>query len=198
MEINPLLMSGAFIVKSPMHSDQRGVFWEWYKNSDFLDFAGIDFSAKQANISVNKAFVVRGIHYSLSKIGQSKLVTCLSGSIIDVVVDIRVGSPTFGAVAYIELDSLDGRSVLIGAGLGHGFISLENNTVVAYMLDSEYSPKEEYEINPMDSDLDIDWGKHIPKDSTLTLSEKDLNAPTLQNRARNNLLPFHSVENSAQ
>jgi dTDP-4-dehydrorhamnose 3,5-epimerase-like enzyme len=66
------------------------------------------------------------------------------------------------------------------------------------MLDSEYSPKEEYEINPMDSDLDIDWGKHIPKDSTLTLSEKDLNAPTLQNRARNNLLPFHSVENSAQ
>ena len=192
MKVEQLSIPGAFIIESQIHHDSRGNFWEWYKNSAFQEHTGIQFDAKQTNISVNKEFVVRGIHYSLSNLGQSKLVTCLSGSIIDVIVDIRVGSPTFGKAICIELDALDGRSVFLGPGLGHGFMSVKNHTVVAYILDSEYSAQREYEINPLDTDLNIDWDQRNPEKFTLTLSEKDRNAPTLGNRISNNLLPLYT------
>ena len=192
MEVNALSISDAFVVESEIHIDSRGNFWEWFKYSDFQKKADKKFNPKQVNISVNKEFVIRGIHYSLAESGQSKLVTCLSGSIVDVIVDLRIGSTTFGESICVELSALNGRSVFLGAGLGHGFMSLTNNTVVAYILDSEYSAEREYEINPMDNDLKIDWGNLNPEKLTITLSEKDRNAPTLEKRISNNLLPFYA------
>ena len=192
MEVKALSISDAFTVESEIHSDSRGNFWEWFKDSDFQKKADKKFNPKQVNISVNKEFVIRGIHYSLVESGQSKLVTCLSGSIVDVIVDLRIGSPTFGENVCVELSALNGRSVFLGAGLGHGFMSLTNNTVVSYILDSEYSAEREYEINPMDSDLKIDWGMKNPEKLTITLSEKDQNAPTLEKRISSNLLPLYA------
>ena len=134
--------------------------------------------------------VVRGIHYSLSTSGQAKLITCLSGKIRDVVVDIREGSPTFGNWIYVDIDSFCGKSLLIEPGLGHGFSVLEENTCVAYLLSSPYSPVDELEIFPLDKTLNINW--NIPE-SEVIISKKDLKAPGLISRQIRNQLPRYEA-----
>ena len=123
MKLTPLRIEGAWVAESEVWNDDRGLFREWFKNSEILGTTGIDFSAKQANFSISQKGVIRGIHYSLTPHEQAKWVTCVSGAIIDVIVDIRPKSPTFKDVEYVELKPGDGKSVLIGHGLGHGFIS---------------------------------------------------------------------------
>ena len=173
MKLTPLGIEGAWVAESPVWSDERGFFREWFKLEDIRSATGLDFSVAQSNISQSKRGVVRGIHYSLAKEGQAKWVTCVSGNIRDVVVDIRQPSPTFGKSVFVDLDTAGGKSVLIGPGLGHGFSVMSEDAVVSYLLTSSYVPKFEQGICPLDDDLNIDWSL---SQSEIILSEKDKNA----------------------
>lgn len=157
MEVMPLAIVGAWIILSPTFPDDRGMFREWFK-SELLEENGVPpLVVRQANTSISRKGVIRGIHYSAEKSGQAKLVTCTSGSVLDVIVDLRPESMTYGEHVEIELSASAGTCVYISSGLGHGFQALENNSVVTYLLDKEYSPDEEYGINPVDPNLSIKW-----------------------------------------
>jgi dTDP-4-dehydrorhamnose 3,5-epimerase len=186
MELKPLGIEGVWLAESPVWSDDRGFFREWFKSEDVIAATGINFSIQQANISQSQRGVIRGIHYSLAPEGQAKWVTCVNGGIRDVIVDIRSSSPTFGKSVFVELNGLDGRAVLIGPGLGHGFASLSDSSTIAYLLSSPYSPTEEFEINPMDPELGIDWGVDLAE---VSLSEKDKLAPSIAERHAQGKLP---------
>jgi dTDP-4-dehydrorhamnose 3,5-epimerase len=186
MKLTPLGIDGAWLAESPVWSDERGFFREWFKSEEVLAATGINFSIQQANISQSQRGVIRGIHYSLAPQGQAKWVTCVNGSIRDVIVDIRPSSPTFGKSVFFFFFVLDGRAVLIGAGLGHGFASLAHSSTIAYLLSSPYSPTEEFEINPMDQELGIDWGVDSAE---VSLSEKDKAATSLAERHKEGNLP---------
>jgi dTDP-4-dehydrorhamnose 3,5-epimerase len=187
MKIKSLGIDGAWVAESPVWSDERGFFREWFKSEDVLAATGINFSIQQANISQSQRGVIRGIHYSLAPEGQAKWVTCVNGGIRDVIVDIRPSSPTFGKSVLVELNGLDGRAVLIGPGLGHGFASLADSSTIAYLLSSPYSPTEEFEINPLDPALGIDWGIDLAE---VSMSEKDKMAPSLAHRNKEGKLPI--------
>ena len=186
MELTQLGIDGAWLAQSQTFDDQRGSFQEWFKREEVKQNTGIDFAAMQANISLSCRGVVRGIHYSLAEQGQSKWITCVTGSIQDIIVDIRPDSRTFGKWAEVILSGNSGKSILIGAGLGHAFLSLEDNTTVAYLLSSPYSPGEEYEINPLDTQINITWDFDL---CGLIFSEKDKYAPTLEQRLVQGNLP---------
>ena len=179
MKLTPLSIEGAWLAESPVWSDDRGFFREWFKSHDLQKVIGRDFIVEQANISSSTKGTVRGIHYSLAEKGQAKWVTCVSGLIKDVIVDIRPNSKTFGMWIEVQLSGTSDNSVLIGEGLGHGFVSLADVSTVAYLASSPFSPTEEFEINPLDPALGIDWGLSL---SELRISKKDQNAPTLADR----------------
>jgi dTDP-4-dehydrorhamnose 3,5-epimerase len=186
MELTPLGIEGAWVATSPVWSDDRGFFREWFKSVDISAATGVDFGVQQANISSSARGVVRGIHYSLAAAGQAKWVTCVNGAIKDVIVDIRPGSATYGQYEVVDLSGNTGNAVLIAAGLGHGFVSLEEGSTVAYLVSSPFSPAEEFEINPLDPGIGINWG--LPE-SELLLSPKDKAAPTLAEREAEGKLP---------
>jgi len=186
VNLEPLSIKGAWVAESPVLDDERGFFREWFKTSDISRETRHDFSVAQANISSSARGVVRGIHYSLAEGGQAKWVTCVSGSIRDVIVDIQPSSPTYGKSVVVELTGASGNAVLIGEGLGHGFVSLEDNSTVAYLVSSPFSPRDEFEINPLDPALAIEWG--FPVDE-LRLSPKDAAAPSLKDREQEGKLP---------
>ena len=175
MEIKEVGIMGAWLAQSPLHVDTRGYFREWFKSDVIENILGRGFTVEQANISSSNKGVLRGIHYSLAIEGQGKWITCISGSIWDVVVDIRPSSPTFKKWIGIELNANSGDSLFVSEGLGHGFISLEDNSVVAYLTTSKYSPDDEHEIHPLDPQIGIAWPIANP-----LLSAKDGSALTLQ------------------
>lgn len=184
MDIEKLPIEGAWIARSAIHSDERGFFREWFKASDIDAVTGRAFRVLQSNISLSHRGVLRGIHYSLAPEGQAKWITCVSGSIWDVVVDIRPSSSTYRKWIAVPLSGDRGEAIFISEGLGHGFLSLEDNSIVSYLLTSPYSPQEEFEINPLDPELAIDW--------VLTerlMSPKDASAPTLAGRLAEGKLP---------
>jgi dTDP-4-dehydrorhamnose 3,5-epimerase len=189
VELTPLSIEGAWLAKSPVYEDNRGTFREWFKSEDLNLKSGLNFQVAQSNLSTNQIGVLRGIHFSLSTNGQAKWVTCVTGKIIDVVVDIRIGSSTFGKHEILELSGGDGMSVYVGKGLGHSFLSLEHQTVVSYLLDSPYSPKDEFVINPFDENLEIEWGRYLPKNVNYILSEKDLAGESFRNLLEKGKLP---------
>ncbi len=125
MELTPLSIEGVWLAESPVWSDDRGFFREWFKSADVKNATGRDFGVEQANISLSSKGTVRGIHYSIVPRGQAKWITCVSGSIKDVIVDIRPDSKSFGQWIEVELRGESGKAVLISEGLGHGFIALE-------------------------------------------------------------------------
>jgi dTDP-4-dehydrorhamnose 3,5-epimerase len=189
MELTSLGINGVWLAESPLWRDERGFFREWFKREELISESKFHFSVAQANISVSNKGVIRGIHYSLSPEGQAKWITCISGSILDVVVDVRPNSPTYKEIEYVYLNGQDDRSLLIGNGLGHGFISLEENSTIAYLLSTPYSPESEFGIIPTDLELNIDWHLSLVGGTGLILSTKDSQAPTLKERERNNQLP---------
>jgi dTDP-4-dehydrorhamnose 3,5-epimerase len=186
MELTPLGIEGAWLAESPVWSDERGFFREWFKSESIKQVVGREFKVEQANISSSIKGTVRGIHYSLAAKDQAKWVTCVSGLIKDVIVDIRPNSKTFGKWIEVELGGTSGNAVLIGEGLGHGFISLADVSTVAYLVSSPFSPTEEFEINPLDPSIGVNWGLHL---SELKISDKDKNAPTLDERKKEGKLP---------
>ena len=189
MKITPLEIEGAWVVESPIWRDERGFFREWFKSADIEAATGRSFGIEQANISHSSKGTLRGIHYSIAPRGQAKWITCVSGAIKDVIVDIRPESKTFGQWVEVELRGDSGKAVFISEGLGHAFIAMEDNTAVAYLVSTPFSPTHEFEINPLDQKIAINWGMQI---SDLKISDKDVKAPTLQERLTEGKLPSSS------
>jgi dTDP-4-dehydrorhamnose 3,5-epimerase len=184
--IEPLPIVGTWIATSPILTDDRGYFREWFRFGELQKATGMDFRVEQSNISLSSAGTLRGIHYSIAPRGQAKWITCVSGSIQDVIVDIRPESITFGKWIDVELKGDSGKAVLISEGLGHGFLALEDNTTVAYLVSTPFSPTDEFEINPLDEKIAIKWGMDL---SSLKISVKDKIAPTLAERLIEGKLP---------
>ena len=186
MNLTPLGIEGAWLADSPVWSDDRGFFREWFKSEDVKAATGREFGIEQANISLSSSGTLRGIHYSINSYGQAKWVTCVSGSIQDVVVDIRMKSKTYGKWLDVELKGNSGKALFLSEGLGHGFLALEDNTTVAYLVSTPFSPKDEFEINPFDESIGINWSLDL---SALKVSNKDKNAPNLASRLAEGKLP---------
>ena len=186
MTARPLSIHGAWLLQSQVFADDRGTFSEWFKSSLLTELTGESFEPVQANVSVSNAGVIRGIHYSLAPRGQAKLVTVLRGSILDFAIDARVGSPTFGKHESVKMVAGDGQAMFLRHDMAHAFQALEDNTVVAYLVSSEYSPTEEKEISPLCPELNIQWFQNLE----VVLSAKDQAAPDLKNQLSNGLLPL--------
>jgi dTDP-4-dehydrorhamnose 3,5-epimerase len=185
MKIDKMSISGAWQVYSPVMMDNRGAFKEWFKQPESLEQTGAVFNVSQSNVSKSKKGVIRGIHYSLNPAGQWKWISCVSGSILDVVVDIRIDSPTFGNFEEVELNGSNGKSILIQGNLGHAFQSLSEDAIVVYNINSVYMPEYEKDINPLDKFLNIRW-PIFPQ----ILSEKDSKALNLQDKLKLGELPY--------
>lgn len=185
MTAKPLSIHGAWLLQSRVFADDRGTFSEWFKSSLLTELTGETFEPVQANVSVSNVGVIRGIHYSLAPRGQAKLVTVLRGSIMDVAIDARVGSPTFSKYESVTLRAGDGQTMFLRSDMAHAFQALEDNTVVSYLVSSEYSPTDEKEISPMCSTLNIQWSEGL----RVVLSEKDRIAPNIEQQSTANLLP---------
>jgi len=188
VEIQQLGIEGAFVVTPRQLGDPRGLFLEWFKDAPFAGAAGHGFSLAQANLSVSARGAVRGIHFADVPPGQAKYVTCVAGAVLDVVVDIRVGSPTFGRWEAVRLDTVDRRAIYLSEGLGHGFCALEDGSTVIYLCSVGYAPTREHEVHPLDPAIGIDWG--LPADELL-LSVKDGAAPSLAQAHGSGLLPTY-------
>jgi len=175
MSIENLEIPGAWVYTPRQFSDERGTFFEWFQDSAYIEAAGHDFQLAQANCSISQKGVLRGIHFANFPPGQRKYVTCLTGSALDVLVDLRLDSPTFGQWQSVNLDTVARKVVSIPNGVGHAFMALEDNTTIVYLCDQRYNPTNEREINPLDPAIGIEWPLGIDP----ILSEKDLNAPNL-------------------
>ncbi len=191
MNVTPLAIAGCFRAESPVWGDDRGFFREWFKAPD-LSAAGVTFHAQQANLSFSARNVVRGLHYSLADEGQAKTVTCVGGTLVDVLVDIREGSPTFGVVELVELVAEQGTTVYLASGVAHGFCVTSETASLAYLLSSPYNPEKELEINPFDAEIAIPW----PLTGEALVSPKDAAAPTLATRRDAGELPVFQPSSS--
>lgn len=185
MNVRELAVPDAYVLDLVPHGDSRGRFTEWYRADVLTEAVGHPLTLAQANHSVSARGVLRGVHFALVPPGQAKYVYCPSGRVLDVVVDVRVGSPTFGVVDAVELDSEQPRAVYLAEGLGHAFVALEDHTSVTYLVSSGYSPGREFGVHPMDPDLALPW----PADVDFELSAKDTAAPTLAQAREQGLLP---------
>lgn len=186
MQFRELAVSDALEVTPRIHSDDRGAFLEAFKAEALREAIGHPFHLRQVNTSISRRGTLRGIHFADVPPGQAKYVTVHAGSIIDYIIDVRVGSPTFGQWDSVALDAIERRAVYIGEGLGHAFVALEDDTVVSYLVTDQYAPQREHGINP----LDLEIGLTLPFASAdLLLSDKDVEAPTLQAALAAGLLP---------
>ena len=189
MTLQELSIKGAYLATHRVFPDERGLFREWFK-ADEIATVDTAFSVQQANYSKSKQWVIRGIHYSLAPEGQSKVVTCASGSIVDVLIDLRLDSPSYLKVEYIELSEDSGSVVYIPSGVGHGFIVGSESASVVYLTSSGYSPEFEKAICPTDPALGIKWP--LPTSETGTISKADTEAPTLLQARESGNLPKSS------
>ena len=194
MLIEPLSIDGAWEITPKKFGDPRGLFMEAFRGDLLAEVIGHPFDLQQANLSVSAAGVLRGVHFADVPPGQAKYVSCPRGAIFDVVVDIRVGSPTFGAWDGALLDDVDRRALYIGEGLGHAFVALEDNSVVTYLCSTGYNPAGEHGINPLDPAIGIEFPTTARdgSDLTFTLSDKDTAAPTLAEAEASGLLPEYT------
>ena len=175
MKAHPLKISGSWKIEFQKFEDNRGFFYESFKAEEFPKLIGRNFDIKQTNTSSSAKGSVRGVHYALVPPSQAKLVQCQRGSIKDYVIDIRIGSPTFGQFEAIDLDEKSANAIFIEEGLAHAFVALENNTIVTYYVSEKYNPEREKGINPFDKTLNILW-----PEIDLILSEKDKAAISLE------------------
>jgi dTDP-4-dehydrorhamnose 3,5-epimerase len=181
VQIRQLGIEGAFEMSPQVHGDRRGAFLEWFRADRFREATGHDFTLAQANCSVSAAGTVRGIHYADVPPGQAKYVTCAAGALLDVVVDIRVGSPTFGSWEAVLLDDENRKAVYVEEGLGHAFMALADGTVIQYLCSTPYAPEREHGVDPLDPEIGIDWPTTDRDGRPLDplLSERDRSMPGL-------------------
>ena len=185
METRALSIKGAWEFHPVLRPDERGVFLESFKADIFESAVGRPFDLRQMNISVSRRGTVRGIHYADVPPGQAKYVQCFEGKILDIVVDIRVGSHTFGQWDAAELDAESRTGLFITEGLGHAFCALTESVTVGYLCSTPYSPTREHGVHPLDPALDLPWQDM----SEIVLSDKDKAAPLLADAADMGMLP---------
>jgi dTDP-4-dehydrorhamnose 3,5-epimerase len=183
--MKPLSIEGAWLYEPEVHQDHRGSFTETFRADELAAETGYSFHVMQANCSVSKEGVIRGVHYADIPPGQAKFVTCARGAILDVIVDLRVGSPTFGQHERIALSHVRREAVFLSEGLGHAFQALTDDCVVSYLCSAVHDPSREHGINPLS--LGIRWYLKLGE----ILSPKDAAAPTLDEARDLGLLPFY-------
>ncbi len=186
MQIRELKIAGAFEVIPRQLSDDRGIFLEWYRFDKLAEKVGHSLDLRQGNTSISKKGVVRGIHFADIPPSQAKYVTVTHGAVLDFVIDIRVGSSTFGQWDSVLLDDVDRKAIYIAEGLGHAFVALEEGSTVSYLVSDLYNPTGEHGLNPLDPDIGLDFQLDA---SELLLSPKDTDAPSLQEALALGLLP---------
>jgi dTDP-4-dehydrorhamnose 3,5-epimerase len=189
MDIRALAVPDAFELTPRAFGDDRGVFLEWYRFEDLEGAVGHPLRLAQANLSVSRAGTLRGLHFADTPPGQAKYVSCVRGAVLDVIVDIRVGSPAFGVWDAVRLDDVDRRAVYLAEGLGHAFVALTDDATVIYLCSQVYHPTGEHGVNPLDPGLGIAW----PTDLELLLSPKDAQAPSLAQARADGLLPDYAT-----
>ncbi|QNP72756.1 dTDP-4-dehydrorhamnose 3,5-epimerase [Streptomyces roseirectus] len=187
MKVNPLSIEGAWEFVPQQHGDARGLFLEWFKTEYLEEAVGHPLNLKQANLSVSAAGVVRGIHFADVPPSQAKYVTCVKGAILDVIVDVRVGSPTFGQWEAVRLDDETRGAVYISEGLGHGFCALTEGATVTYLCSEGYAPQREHTVYPLDAEIGVRW----PVEGEPELSAKDAQGPTLAQARAAGILPVY-------
>jgi dTDP-4-dehydrorhamnose 3,5-epimerase len=188
MQTRALRIDGAWEFSPRAFGDDRGVFLEWFKADLFADTVGQQLTIAQANQSISARGVVRGIHFASVPPSQAKYVYCPRGAVLDVVIDIRVGSPTFGEWDAVRLDDVDRRAVYVSEGLGHAFMSLIDGSTVTYLCSTGYNPAQEFGTQPLDAELGLPW----PADVRPILSAKDAAAPTLREAEAQGILPMYA------
>ena len=188
MEVRELAVPGAWEFTPRQIGDERGVFLEWFRADVVNRTIGHSLEIAQCNQSVSRRGTVRGIHYADVPPSQAKYVYCPGGAVLDVIVDIRAGSPTFGAVDTVRLDNVDRRAVYLSEGLGHAFMALTDGATVTYLCSTGYAPDREHAVNPLDPALGIPW----PDNLEPLLSDKDRDAPSLAEAAEQGVLPTYA------
>lgn len=185
MHIRALSVPGSFEVTPRQFPDGRGVFLESFRGDRLAEVVGHRLDVVQTNVSVSSKGTVRGVHFADVPPSQAKYVTALAGSFLDVVVDIRVGSPTFGRADSVLLDTVDRRAIYLAEGLGHAICALEDDSTVMYLCSAPYTPEREHAVHPLDPALALPW----PSGVEPLLSPKDSAAPTLERAREQGLLP---------
>lgn len=186
--MDSLGIEGAWRFTPRQHHDDRGTFLEAFRGAEFAADLGYRLDVAQVNCSVSQRGVIRGIHYADVPPGQAKYVTCAAGAILDIVVDLRAGSPTFGSWEAVPLDDRGREAVFLAEGLGHGFMALTDQATVLYLCSEPYMPGREHGIDPLDPALGIEWPLH---QADPLLSPKDAAAPTLPDALAKGLLPSY-------
>lgn len=176
MKIIETAIDGVYIIEPKVFKDARGYFYESWNEKAFEE-AGLKYNWVQDNQSKSSYGTVRGIHYQKGDNAQAKLVRALQGSVLDVAVDLREGSPTYGKHVAVELTEDNHRQLLIPRGFGHGFSVLSETAVFAYKCDNGYAPQSEGSVNFADKTLNIDW--RIDQEKAL-LSDKDTKAQSFE------------------
>jgi len=187
--VKPLSIPGAFVFTANVHGDRRGSFHEWFREAELTESTGHRFGLAQANCSVSARGVLRGVHFADVPPGQAKYVTCVRGAILDVIVDLRVGSPTFAQWESVRLGEDTPGAVYLAEGLGHAFMALSDDATVVYLCSEPYNPSREHGIHPLDPELGIRW----PADVSPILSDKDAAAPSLAEMRDGGLLPDYQT-----
>ncbi|MFG1635686.1 dTDP-4-dehydrorhamnose 3,5-epimerase family protein [Pseudonocardia alni] len=185
MKATPLSIEGAWLFEPTTFADRRGSFTAPFQGPAFREALGFDLTVAQTNQSVSARGVVRGVHYADVPPGQAKYLYVATGAVRDVVVDLRVGSPTFGRVEAVDLDAASMRAVYLSEGLGHAFQALADTTVVGYLCSTSYTPAAEHGISPLDPALALPWAEGVEP----VLSDKDRAAPTLDEALAAGVLP---------
>ena len=186
MGAKELKIKGSWEISLEHFIDNRGSFFESFRLNSLEKVIGRKFDIKQSNTSISRAGSIRGIHFAQVPPSQAKYIQCQKGSILDFVIDVRVGSPTFAQHVSIELNSKTPNAIFIEEGLAHAFIALEDDTTVTYFVNQYFNPTNEKAINPLDPEISINWGnlKYL-------ISEKDKNAKTLSEMQELGHLPIY-------
>lgn len=185
MEVRPLSIEGAFVITPRQFPDDRGLFLESFRGDLLAEHLGHRPDVVQTNVSVSSRGTVRGIHFADVPPGQGKYVTAVAGSLVDYVVDVRVGSPTFGRWESVVLDTVDRRALWISEGLGHAICALEDDTTLMYLCTATYNPAGEHGVHPLDPTI----GLALPDGITPRVSPKDAAAPSLEEAVATGVLP---------
>ncbi|MFD4664468.1 dTDP-4-dehydrorhamnose 3,5-epimerase family protein [Streptomyces halstedii] len=186
MQSRQLAVDGAFEFRPKVFTDERGLFVSPFQETAARQALGHPlFPVAQTNHSLSRRGTIRGAHYTLTPPGIAKYVYCARGRALDIVIDVRLGSPTYGRSETVLLDQEDFRAVFFPVGVAHAFVALEDRTVMSYMLSGEYVPENELALSVFDPVLELS----LPSDFEPVMSERDLAAPTLETAEKSGTLP---------
>lgn len=188
LRARPLGIGGAYLLPYEVFDDERGLFATPFQGAELCRVSGHGlFPVVQTSYSISRRGVVRGLHYTQAPPGMAKYVHCPRGRALDIAVDLRVGSPTFGRRERVLLNRADPVALYLPVGVGHLFVALEDDTIVTYSLSVEYDPRNERALYPLDPDLELS----LPEDPAPILSERDRAAPRLSQVLEEGGLPEH-------